>query len=133
MDISVDRANQIEAKYLLIGAGLGEVDGHKLGNLRAKSVSIDVGLGEADIDMRGQNLVDTNIDIDVGLGSLDLTLPENANILISGEHGFLSSFDVYGLNRKNGRWRSDHWDEAYPTITVNVKVGVGSVEIRVRD
>jgi len=133
MEISVDHANSKAAEYLQIDAGLGAFVGNNLGNLRAKSVSIDVGLGEADIDMRGQDLVDTEIDISVGLGSLELTLPEKANIRIDADHNFLSSVEVYGLIRKNGRWQSHGWNKAYPTITVEAEIGIGAIEIRIRD
>ena len=133
MEISVNRANSKAAAYLHIDAGLGEFEGHNLGNLRAREVSIGVGLGSAEIDMRGKNLVDMDIDISVGLGSLELILPEKSNIRIDADHNFLSSVEVIGLVKKNGRWQSNNWNNAYPSITVEAKVGIGSIEILVRD
>lgn len=133
MELTMDQPNKTRADFLHIDTGLGEFEGERLGNFRAGDVQIDVGMGSAEVDMRGHNLVDTYIDISVGLGSLELILPENSNIKISAEHNFLSSVDVYDLVKKNGRWQSEEWNEAYPTFLVDVDVGIGSIEIRVRD
>lgn len=133
MEISIELANNTIAEFLSIDAGLGKFEGRNLGNFRAKNVSIKVGMGSAEIDMRGHNLIDTYIDIAVGLGALELILPEKSNIKISADHNFLSSVDVYDLVKKNDQWKSEDWDESYPTFIVDAKVGIGSIEIKVRD
>lgn len=133
MEISMDHANNTVAAFLNIDAGLGEFEGHNLGNFRAEKVSVIVGLGTAEIDMRGQNLVDTYIDVAVGLGSLELILPEKSNIKVDADRNFLSSVEVYDLIKKNGKWQSEKWNDAYPTFFVDTEVGIGSIEISVRD
>lgn len=133
MEVSMTRPNKTIAEYLTIDTGLGEFEGEGLGNFRAKRVSIDVGMGSAEIDMRGKNLVDMEIDISVGLGSMELILPEKANIRIAADHNFLSSVTVHNLQKSRSGWVSDEWKEGLPTINVDANVGMGSIEIRVRN
>ncbi len=91
-------------------------------------------MGSADIDFNGDNINDTDINVDVGLGSLDLILPDKANIKIYVDSSFLSSVDIYGLKQKKNKfWVSSDWKSGYPTITMDVNVGIGSVDITVDD
>ena len=73
------------------------------------------------------------IDISVGLGSMELILPEKANIRIAADHNFLSSVTVHNLQKSRSGWVSDEWKEGLPTINVDANVGMGSIEIRVRN
>ena len=93
---------------------------------------MNVGLGSADLDLRGAVTEDVEVDIDVGLGSLDLTLPENVNIRLSVEQSFLSSVDVGGLVQERRGWISREWVSERPTMEIDVSVGLGSVDVRVR-
>jgi hypothetical protein len=134
VDIVVNESNPIRCKTVNISNGLGDLTADGLGNLRAKRLSFDVGLGSANIDLRGDDISDMQVDIDVGLGSMDLVLPENANIKIYVEGSFLSSINVLGLvKKKKKEWSSPKWKSSRPTIELEVSVGMGSVNIRVDD
>ncbi len=134
VDIVVNESNPIRCKTVNISNGLGDLTADGLGNLRAKRLSFDVGLGSANIDLRGDDISDMQVDIDVGLGSMDLVLPENANIKIYVEGSFLSSINVLGLvKKKKKEWSSPNWKSSRPTIELEVSVGMGSVNIRVDD
>ena len=134
VDIVVVETNPIRCKTVNISNGLGDLTADGLGNLRAKHLSFNVGLGSADIDLRGDEISDMQVDIEVGLGSMDLVLPEDANIKIYVEDSFLSSVDIIGLvKKKKKEWISPNWKSSRPTIEVEVSVGMGSVDIRVDD
>lgn len=130
--IQVDKPNKTTCRTLSISSGLGSFVGTGLGNLQVRRIDIEVGLGSAEIDLRGSFKNDIEIDIEVGLGSLELILPENVNIRAKVHDTFLSSVDVDDLIKKGNSWVSPDWKNSRPTITLDVSVSLGSVDIDVR-
>lgn len=126
--------NPIECKKIKLESGLGDLSIVGLGNVRARTIELEVGLGSANIDFRGNRLVDTDFSVEVGLGDLDLILPERANIKMVINDTFLSSVSVYGLVEAGEKeWVSPNWRPGLPIINLDVSVGLGSVDIFVKD
>ena len=134
VDIEINKRNDVICKSVNIESGLGDLNIYGLGNLAAKNIDINIGLGSAEIDMTGDKIYDADVDVDVGLGSLDMILPDKANIEIYVDASFLSSVDIYGLKQKKSKyWVTSDWDSDNPTISMDVNVGMGSVDIVVED
>ncbi len=134
VEIEINDRNRVVCESVSIENGLGDLDVSGLGNLAAKDIDINIGLGSADIDFTGDKIYDMDINVDVGLGSLDMVLPDKANIKIYVDSSFLSSVDIYGLKKKKDKlWVSPNWDSDNPTISMDVNVGMGSVDIVVDD
>ena len=134
VELEINKRNSVICESVSIENGLGDLSVVGLGNLAAKKIDINIGLGSADIDLSGDRIYDTDINVDVGLGSLDMTLPKKTNIKIYVDSSFLSSVDIYGLKqKKNKLWVSPDWDSSHPTITMDVNVGIGSVDIFIED
>ena len=134
VEIEINKRNNVVCESVSIENGLGDLDVSGLGNLAAKDIDINIGLGSADIDFTGNKIYDTDINVDVGLGSLDMVLPDKANIEIYVDASFLSSVDIYGLKKKKDKlWVSPNWESHYPTISMDVNVGMGSVDIAIED
>ena len=134
VEIEINERNKVICKSVSIENGLGDLEVEGLGNLAAEEIDINIGLGSADIDLSGERIYDTDINVDVGLGSLDMVLPKNANIEIFVDASFLSSVDIYGLKqKKNKYWVTPNWDSDNPTISMDVNVGMGSVDIVIED
>ncbi len=132
VNLELNKPNNIICERVSISSGLGEFNGIGLGNLNTKKFNLDVGLGAAMIDLRGKYDEDMDLSIDVGLGALELILPKNVNIKLRIDHSFLSSVDVDGLLSKgNDKYVSKDWDNARPTITGDISVGIGSVDVEV--
>lgn len=132
VELEINKRNTVVCKTANIESGLGDLEIFGLGNLAAKNIDINVGLGSADIDMTGDKIYDMEVNVDVGLGSLDMTLPDDVNIEIYVDDSFLSSVDIYGLvKKKNKYWITKDWDADNPTISMDVNVGMGSVDISV--
>jgi hypothetical protein len=132
VNLELNKPNNIICERVSISSGLGEFNGIGLGNLNTKKFNLDVGLGAAMIDLRGKYDEDMDLSIDVGLGALELILPKNVNIKLRIDHSFLSSVDVDGLLSKgNDKYVSKDWDNARPTITGDISVGLGSVDVEV--
>lgn len=134
VEIEINKRNPIKCKSIYIDNGIGDLSAIGLGNLRADYISIDVGLGSADIDLRGEDITDMEVDVDVGLGSMDMTLPADANIKIYVNDSFLSSVNVIGLvKKKKKEWISADWKKSRSTIEVDVSIGMGSIDIYLDD
>jgi hypothetical protein len=134
VELEINERNNVVCKSVSIENGLGNLEVYGLGNLVAEKIDINIGLGSADIDLSGDKIYNTDINVDVGLGSLDMVLPKKANIEIYVDASFLSSVDIYGLKqKKNKLWVSPNWESSYPTITMDVNVGMGSVDIVIED
>lgn len=130
--IEINKRNDVTCNNANIESGLGDLEIYGLGNLGAKNIDINVGLGSAEIDFTGEKIYDMEVDVDVGLGSLDMILPDDVNIEVYVDASFLSSVDIYGLKqKKNKYWVSDDWDSGNPKISMDVNVGMGSVDISV--
>ena len=134
VELEINKRNNVICESVSIENGLGDLSVSGLGNLAAKNIDINIGLGSANIDLTGDRIYDTDINVDVGLGSLDMILPKKANIEIYVDSSFLSSVDIYGLKqKKNKYWVSPNWESSYPTITMDVNVGMGSVDIVIEE
>ena len=134
VELKINERNSVRCKSVNIENGLGDLSVYGLGNLAAEKIDINIGLGSTDIDLSGDKIYDSEINVDVGLGSLDMVLPKKANIEIYVDASFLSSVDIYGLKqKKNKLWVSPNWESSYPTISMDVNVGMGSVDIVIED
>jgi predicted membrane protein len=111
---------------------LGEFNAEGLGNLNAREVDIEVGLGSADIDFRGEITKNIEIDIKVGMGSLDLVLPENVNVKAKVHHNFLSSVDLDDFIKKGNQYLTEDWNSDWPTVYLDISVGLGSIDVNRR-
>ncbi len=131
--LNVDSQNPIVCKKIKIEAGMGEFEGTGLGYLRAEVVNIDVGLGSADIDFSGKINHNMKIEVEVGLGSIKLILPDNVNISARLHDYFLSTVNVEDLVKKGNKYVSKEWDSDRPTITLDMSVGLGSIDLKVSD
>lgn len=134
VELEINKRNSVRCKSVNIENGLGDLSIFGLGNLAAEKIDINIGLGSADIDLNGAKIYDSEINVDVGLGSLDMTLPNYTNIEIYVDASFLSSVDIYGLKQIEKKlWVSPNWEGSYPTIRMDVNVGMGSVDIAIED
>jgi len=132
MNVQMLKPNPMTCDFLKIDTGLGEFNAEGLGNLNAREVDIEVGMGSADIDFRGHFTNDVEIDIEVGMGSLDLVLPYNVNVRAKVHHNFLSSVDLDDFVKKGNHYLTEDWDSDRPTIYLDISVGLGSVDINRR-
>ena len=132
MNVIMNTPNPETCDFLRIDTGLGEFTAEGLGNLNTREVDIEVGMGSADIDFRGDITEDIEIDIEVGLGSLDLVLPDNVNVKAKVHHNFLSSVDMDDFIKKGNHYLTEDWQDDWPTIYLDISVGLGSIDIKRR-
>lgn len=132
VQLQINKPNDITSRYLEITNGLGSFKATGLGYLRTRHVNLKVGLGSAELDFRGQIQEDLEINIDVGLGSLELIFPKNVNVQANVKENFLSEVNINDLVKSGTTWTTPDWDESRPTVTLDVNVGLGSIDIDLR-
>ncbi len=132
MNVTMNSPNSQICEFLRIDTGLGEFTAEGLGNLNTREVDIEVGMGSADIDFRGDITEDIEIDIEVGLGSLNLVLPDNVNVKAKVHHNFLSSVDLDDFIKKGNHYLTEDWQDDWPTIYLDISVGLGSIDVNRR-
>ena len=132
MNVEMHRPNPMVCDFLKIDTGLGSFEAEGLGNINAREVDIEVGMGSAEIDYRGHFTHDVEIDIEVGMGSLELILPDNVNVKAKVRHNFLSSIDMDDLIKKGNYYLTEDWESDRPTVFLDISVGLGSVDIDLR-
>jgi hypothetical protein len=90
-------------------------------------------MGAAELDFSDPISRDMEIVLEVGLGSIELVLPDNVNISAIVHDHFLSTIELNGLVKKRNKYVSEHWDNAQPTVTLDMSVGLGSIELKIAD
>ena len=133
VELEINTQNNIQCEIVDIQTGMGEFTGRGLSNLNAEIVNIEVGMGAAELDFSDAINGDMEIELEVGLGSIELILPNNVNISAKVHDHFLSSIELESLVKKRNKYVSEHWDNSKPTVTLDMSVGLGSIELDIAD
>lgn len=123
--IFVGEPNKTVCRQFEVKNGIGDFNGNGLGNLRARRINLEVGLGNMEMDLTGDVIEDCELRAEVGLGSLDIVLPEDINGYADVNKSFLSSVSLpagFTSEKLPGR----------KTVQLYIDVGVGSVDVRQR-
>jgi hypothetical protein len=108
------------------GAGEGKLN---LATLSLRSVQVEMGAGTLEMDLRGQPKRDYDVRIRGGVGEATVRLPRDAGIQANATGG-LGSINVRGLTKKDdGHYENDAYDHAKVRIHVDVKGGIGNINL----
>jgi len=125
--------NPTRLEEIDIDAGASSLEIRDLGNANFDYFNFDGGAGSFDLDLRGKYDGESEISIDIGLGSADITLPKDVPVRIETDGGnWLSSVDIHGGDVDEideDVYESPGFDGARTRIVLDVSVGMGSVDI----
>jgi hypothetical protein len=107
------------------GAGQAQLD---LGALALRDVQVDMGVGQLDMDLRGNPKHDYTVRIHGGVGEATVRLPANVGVFAEASGG-IGSIEARNLRKVNGHWVNDAYDRASVRIHLNVQGGVGSIRL----
>jgi len=107
------------------GAGNARLD---LGSLQLRGVTVEMGVGQLDMDLRGPVKHSYNVSIHGGIGEATVHLPSDAGIYAEAQGG-IGSIDVRGLHKDGGRWVNNAYERAEYKIRVDVQGGIGTVKL----
>jgi len=109
-----------------LGAGRGEFRFAKVNLTRFK---LNIGAGQADVDLSGERAKDLDADIQGGVGEATVRLPRNVGV-VATVHGGLGSIDTHGLKEEDGQYVNEAYGKSPTTIHLNVEGGIGSIKLQ---
>jgi hypothetical protein len=127
--LDVSRPNPVTLEEAVLQVGAADFTARRLGNLNARRIEVNAGVGDVTIDLSGEWRQDGVIQVKMGLGSLELRLPEGLGVRLERQT-LLTSLDTQGLVRRGDAYYSVDWDRAERRITVQVEAAFGSVDVR---
>lgn len=112
--------------HIKLGIGEGTV---KPVGLSLRSLDVEMGVGEAEIDLTGGTW-EHNFDVRLhgGVGEARVRVPSDVGVVATAKGG-IGEINVRGLRKDGDRWVSDSYGTSQVTITVEVKGGIGEIEI----
>jgi len=127
--VKFDTLNPAKMERLTYKTGASQVDLEGLGNANTSEIVFEGGAGSYTLDLSGDLQQDLSVKLTAGLSNVRINVPENANIKVVVGGG-LSNVSVGGTWTTNG----DTYQRSGsgPTITVNIEMGLGNLELRVQ-
>ncbi len=126
----INAPNPRRMSLLKVENGMGSFSGGMLGNANFENMKVSVGMGTADLDLRGAYSGDANIKVDVGMGSLTLRVPNDVDVIARVNASPFSSVDMIGLVQEaESKYRSKDFGSGRPVLTFHIDVGMGSVDL----
>ena len=112
---------------LLVHFGAGEAR-LNLGSLNLRSIQVDMGVGEINLDLRGTPRQDYEVRIRGGVGEATVHLPPDAGLYAIAQGG-IGDIKVRGLRQEGRHWVNDLYGSAKTQIRVDVRGGVGAINL----
>jgi hypothetical protein len=109
-----------------LGAGNAEM---KLGSLNLRGVEVHMGVGNLDMDLRGNPKRDYDVAIHGGVGNATVRLPAGVGIVADAQGG-IGNIDAEGLEKHNGRWVSAQHENSKVTLHLDIRGGIGNITLR---
>lgn len=112
---------------LSVNFGAGEAD-LNLGSLSLRSVDVEMGVGELKMDLRGHPQRSFDVRIRGGVGEATVRLPNDVGIEADAQGG-IGGINASGLHKEEGRYVNDAFATAKTKIHLNIRGGVGSINL----
>jgi len=109
-----------------LGAGKAIMN---LGDLNLRSVEMNMGAGEVDMDLRGRVPARSyDVRINGGVGQATVRLPRDVGIYATAAGG-IGDIHVSGLEQRGNHWVNTSKVDSPVTIRVDVKGGIGEIRL----
>jgi hypothetical protein len=100
----------------------------KLGALSLRSVEVEMGVGQLDLDLRGTPQRDYDVRVRGGVGEATIRLPRDVGISAEASGG-IGEVHAEGLRREGAHWVNDAYDRAKTSIHLDVQGGIGAINL----
>ncbi len=108
------------------GAGQGQLD---VGRLNLRSVEVHMGVGQMDLDLRGQPKSSYSVEVHGGIGQATVQLPSGVGVEAHAAGG-IGHIEMRGLTSEGGgRWVNRELGHSPITVRVNVNGGIGEIRL----
>ena len=127
VQLSFSKPNLTEMTALKYTSGASDVSLSGLGNANITDLSFNGGAGNYSLDFSGQLIRDMTVSIESGVSTVTVIIPEgtNAQVITDNE---LSTVSTSGSWQQNGS--TYQLTGSGNTITIHVKLGVGSLQLK---
>jgi hypothetical protein len=112
---------------LLVHFGAGEAR-LSLGSLNLRSIEVNMGVGEINLDLRGTPRRDYEVRIRGGVGEANVQLPASAGIYAVAQGG-IGELQMRGLRQEGRHWVNELYGSAKTQIHVDVRGGIGAINL----
>jgi hypothetical protein len=126
--VDISEPNPAGMRKATFEVGAADFTARHLGNLNARSIEVDAGVGEVTLWFNGSWQQDASVDLSMGLGSLELRFPEGLGVRLRKD-SFLASLDSQGLVKRGDSYYSLDWDRADRKVTIDLSAAFGSVKV----
>jgi hypothetical protein len=107
------------------GAGETRLD---LGELTLRRVSVEMGVGELKMDLRGAPMNDYEVSIHGGVGEATVYLPQGVGIEADVQGG-IGDIHAPGLEKRDGRYFNDAYGRARTRVLLEIRGGIGAINL----
>jgi len=112
-----------------MGAGTSQLH---LADLALTGLAITLGAGQSTVDLNGNWTRDLDVTVDTGATDITVQLPQNVGVRVEVERG-PTAIDASGLTQDGDIYTNAAYGESPVTLDVNVKAGVGLLNLEVVD
>lgn len=126
--VRFDQPNPIEAERVRIEAGAAELEVIGLGNVRARRIEFQGGVGSTTLDFTGRWTANADASVHMGLGEVTLRFPRGLGVELR-QRSFLTSLDSQGLVKRGDSYFSADWETAAHRLTIEINAAFGSVDV----
>ncbi len=131
IDIDFKEPNRVRMESFTISTKVGETTLRRLGNARFRDALINNGIGELDVDFKGEKVEDARVDIDLDIGETRIYIPEEYGVKLRvSKFLFLSQTSLPRRLRKSGKYYySENYESAQGVLRLLVSPGIGELRI----
>ncbi|MGH9630434.1 MAG: toast rack family protein [Bryobacteraceae bacterium] len=112
---------------MVVNLGAGEAR-LNLGGLHLRSLEINMGVGELNLDLRGTPQRDYEVRVHGGVGEATIRLPRDVGV-VADARGGIGSIDVKNLERQGHQYVNEAYGNARNTIRLEVRGGIGEINL----
>ena len=127
--VDVSQPNREQMNRATFEVGAADFTARHLGNLNARSIEVNAGVGSVALWFTGSWAQDASVTLNMGLGSLELVFPEGLGVRLTKD-SFLTAVDTEGMVKRGDAYYSLDWERAERKITVDLDAAFGSVDVR---
>jgi hypothetical protein len=127
--VDISEPNSSAMRQATFEVGAADFTARHLGNLNARSIDVNAGIGEVKLWFTGDWRQDASVSLSMGLGSLELIFPEGLGVRLT-KSSFLTSVDTEGLVKRGDAYYSLDWERADRKVTIDLNAAFGSVDVR---
>ena len=118
---------------LIVDMGQGELMVDLRGSqIRGNQVEVTMGQGDTTIDLRGDWREDAVASLSAGLGHVTALLPADKGVVVHADDG-ISDINVEGLTQDGDQYINDSYGQSDITLTVELEVGLGDIDLIVSE